>query len=393
MAFSMLLLVVAGLFGRAMARAHAIDPGFDPHNVQVTTLDLRLVNHTSVTGRQFVDRLMAGASALPGAERVAMTRMIPARRRRNGARWDRGRGTAAPDPRKRGWNADWNIVTPAYFDVMRIPLLKGRDFADTDRAGAPDVAIINETLAPAYLAGRGSHRQDVPQRRSRRHRHRHRTRLEVPRRWVSSRVGSSTSPSRSGTTTRCRCCVRMTPGTTMAAPIRRLLADLDPALPILNAADDGDTCGDRPLPAAHRPVGGRDARRRGAAAGPDRHLRCHGVRRDAADARDRHPHRVRLVAWRGTRPGDWAGCPTGRNRYRVRHRSRDGGDATAGESPVRGHRNRSNCHRRPRRRCWSWQHCSRASSRHVVPRAWIRWSRCGRNRDYPVGRAVDRREG
>jgi putative ABC transport system permease protein len=42
---------------------------------------------------------------------------------------------------------DWNMVTPRYFDTVKIPVLRGRGFASTDVAGAPAVAIVNETFA------------------------------------------------------------------------------------------------------------------------------------------------------------------------------------------------------------------------------------------------------
>jgi predicted permease len=42
---------------------------------------------------------------------------------------------------------DWGSVSPGYFDTLQIPLLRGRAFQETDRPGAPDVVIINETLA------------------------------------------------------------------------------------------------------------------------------------------------------------------------------------------------------------------------------------------------------
>jgi hypothetical protein len=63
-----------------------------------------------------------------------------------GTRQSAGR-TGDPAQAEPSWDPGWNIVTPAYFDVMRIPLVKGRAFTEQDRTGAPDVAIIDETLA------------------------------------------------------------------------------------------------------------------------------------------------------------------------------------------------------------------------------------------------------
>src|SRR5690606_6000832 len=70
MAFSMLLLVVGALFARALVRARAGDPGFDPRGVQLATLDFRLTNHDSTSGRQFADALLERAAAIPGAQDV-----------------------------------------------------------------------------------------------------------------------------------------------------------------------------------------------------------------------------------------------------------------------------------------------------------------------------------
>jgi predicted permease len=232
-AFSMLLLVVAGLFGRALVKARAIDPGFDPRGVHVATVDLGLVNHTAETGRQFVDRLMSGAAALPGVEGVAMSRMVPL----DGG--GMGLGDLIVDghpasPENPSWGPDWNIVSPSFFDVLRIPLARGRGFADTDRAGAPDVAIMNETLASRIWPGeeaigktfRNEGRtitvvgivRDA----------KYRSLGEAPRGFVyvpfAQRYHGVVS-----------LYVKSGRGASMTTPIRRLVADLDPALPIITS--------------------------------------------------------------------------------------------------------------------------------------------------------------
>lgn len=232
-AFSMLLLGVAGLFGRALTKARSIDPGFDPRGVQIATLDLQLANHDAETGPQFLDRLVEGAARIPGVEDVALARMLPL----DGGGMGLGPilvdGRPAPDPES-GWSADWNIVSPAYFDVMRIPLLRGRTFTTLDRAGAPDVAIINETLASRIWPGEDAIGKTF------RNEERVVTVVGIARDGKYRSLGESPRgfvfvPLAQRYIGEMSLLVRTTPGRSLAGPIRKLVADLDPSLPILNA--------------------------------------------------------------------------------------------------------------------------------------------------------------
>ncbi|HEY5544829.1 MAG TPA: FtsX-like permease family protein, partial [Gemmatimonadaceae bacterium] len=233
MAFSMLLLVVAGLFGRALARARAIDPGFDPRGVQIATLDLQLANRADSSGSQFFNRLLEGAAAIPGADNVALSRMIPLDGGGLGLGGIEVPGHPAPDP-DRGWDEDWNIVTPGYFDVMRIPLESGRAFTATDRAGSADVAIINRTLASRIWPGEDAVGKTF------RNENRTVTVIGVARDSKYRSLGEGPRgfvyvPLAQRYMSQMSLMVRSAPSLTMAPPIRRLLADLDPSLPILSA--------------------------------------------------------------------------------------------------------------------------------------------------------------
>jgi predicted permease len=231
-AFSMLLLVVAGLFGRALVRAQSIDAGFDPRGIHIATLDFTLVNHNAETGRQFVDRLLARAGALPGAESVAMSRMVPL----DGGKMGLGEVVVDghPAPENRGWDPGWNIVTPAYFDVMGIPLLKGRTFTEQDRVGAPDVAIINETLASRIWPN------EEAVGKSFRNEERTVTIIGVARNSKYRSLGETNEsfiyvPFAQRFSPTMSLFVRSTGGVSMTTPIRQLVAELDPSLPILNS--------------------------------------------------------------------------------------------------------------------------------------------------------------
>ena len=145
-ALSIVLVVEAGLFARALQRASEIDPGFDPHGVELATLDLSLGGYTADTGRVFARELIRRVRETPGVQAAALSAVMPL--------GDRGiglGGLAVPffEPRngRRFFDVDWNVITPGYFATMKMALSTGRDFSDADREGTPSVVIVNETAA------------------------------------------------------------------------------------------------------------------------------------------------------------------------------------------------------------------------------------------------------
>jgi predicted permease len=140
-ALSMLLVVTAMLLGRSLTNAHAIDPGFILDGVEVADFDLRLGQPGSP--RVFFDELMPRVQQLPGLELAAIARVVPLTREREGGRVWR-LGEQGDD---RAITVSRNFVSPDYFRLLRIPLLRGRVFDERDRAGAQPVAIVNETMA------------------------------------------------------------------------------------------------------------------------------------------------------------------------------------------------------------------------------------------------------
>jgi predicted permease len=142
-ALSMVLMVCALLLGRSLRNAGTIDPGFAVGGVEVVGLDLRLGGYDIDRGRAFADALMSRIEQLPGLQAAASARVVPLTGEREGGRsW-------LPDQfgDDRAINASQNIVSPGYFQALGLTVIGGRDFAATDRTGAPAVAIVNETLA------------------------------------------------------------------------------------------------------------------------------------------------------------------------------------------------------------------------------------------------------
>jgi putative ABC transport system permease protein len=149
-AVSLVLLVGAGLFLRSLQHAASVDPGFDSENVVVASFDLATQGYTEAQGRVFYNELSTRAAALPGVRGVTLARNVPL----SGDDGRRGTGIEGYAPRP-GEDMEFyfNVVGPEYFEVMRVPLARGRGFAETDREGAPQVAVVNESFARRFWPG------------------------------------------------------------------------------------------------------------------------------------------------------------------------------------------------------------------------------------------------
>jgi predicted permease len=150
-ALSLLLLIGAGLCLRSLRNARLIHPGFEPNNVLLSTLNLTARGYSEQEGRDFFRRLDSRLSTLPGIQSVAMAAWVP-------LGFTGSRDTTikvdgyVPGP---GENMNFlcNMVTPRYFELMRIPLVQGRYFTDFDGAKAAGAVIVNETLARRFWPG------------------------------------------------------------------------------------------------------------------------------------------------------------------------------------------------------------------------------------------------
>jgi predicted permease len=143
---SLLLVVAAGLFLRALQRAANIPPGFDRARVDVVSLDLSVAGFKEESGRQFVKQMLARVSAMPGIESATAAVDLPL----DGGRMGLGNlwlpGAHQSDERGR-IDADWNVVEPGFFRTLNIRLARGRDFTESDSSAAPRVMIVNESFA------------------------------------------------------------------------------------------------------------------------------------------------------------------------------------------------------------------------------------------------------
>lgn len=147
---SMALLVCAGLFLRTLRNTTTADPGFD--NAHVLTASIGLdIGYSREQIREFQKQILARARELPGRMQVSLTDWLPlSLSRKSSDVWPEG---YVPQPHESGevTRAD---VSAGYFATLGIPLVEGREFADTDDAGAPPVMIVDQNAAEHYWPGR-----------------------------------------------------------------------------------------------------------------------------------------------------------------------------------------------------------------------------------------------
>jgi putative ABC transport system permease protein len=143
-ALCVVLLSVASLFARSLASMRGVDPGFRADGVVDVDVDLTLTS-PSLDRMHAFGGILRDASALPGVRSAAWAAVVPL----SGSNMETGvlpEGMLATSRRDYP-SSYFNVVGPGYFETLRIPLRSGREFLRTDVAGAPRVAVLNESAA------------------------------------------------------------------------------------------------------------------------------------------------------------------------------------------------------------------------------------------------------
>ncbi len=147
MALAVALLIGSGLLIRSLAALHNVRPGFDPHNVVVLHMSLAEPRFEHTKSLAELSRESARrAGAVPGVSAVAMTACLPMRCTIDLPVIIAGRPLAGASH----GDVYWTAISPGYFDVLRIPLLRGRAFAERDDGAAARVVVINQAMARKY---------------------------------------------------------------------------------------------------------------------------------------------------------------------------------------------------------------------------------------------------
>ncbi len=148
---SLLLLIVAGLFIRSAGKAREIDLGLNPDHVIDVPVDVQQLGYTEQQGRAFYRDAEERLRSLPGVVSVSQAFSVPL-----GLMSASERIIVEEHPLEAGQPEPvvyYNMVSPDYFETLRIALHRGRIFTKADSEKAAKVAIVNEAMAKKFWPG------------------------------------------------------------------------------------------------------------------------------------------------------------------------------------------------------------------------------------------------
>jgi putative ABC transport system permease protein len=161
-ALSLMLVVGAGLMLTTFFKLEAVDAGFKPEQILLTSVDLRNGHYPKERRPAVYQEMLRHLRAIPGILSASDSTGTPI----SGSFWNE-------DLKIEGYTAKsqddtlvyFNQVSDGYFETMGIKLVTGRDFNSRDTPESPRVAIINQTAAKRYFAGQNPigrrYREDV----------------------------------------------------------------------------------------------------------------------------------------------------------------------------------------------------------------------------------------
>ena len=149
-ALALVALAGAGLFIRSMRNAQRIDPGFESKKLFVMAFDLGSLHYDEGRAQQFYRDAIERAEAVPGVESAAVAANLPLGGGFARTVYPEGKDEASG---YRGTLTQTDPVSPNFFETLRIPLIEGQKFNDSDRASTAPVAIVNQAMAQHFWPG------------------------------------------------------------------------------------------------------------------------------------------------------------------------------------------------------------------------------------------------
>jgi predicted permease len=145
LAVSLMLLLGAGVAVRRVQRSYVKGPEFDAFRLVSASFRLNMQGYNQARTVQFQENLRQRIAGMPGVTSVAMASAMPLA---NGMGWFplavEGRPDAAGPASP---HADYNVISPEFFETIGVRMVRGRGFTANDREGSPPVAMVSLDMA------------------------------------------------------------------------------------------------------------------------------------------------------------------------------------------------------------------------------------------------------
>jgi putative ABC transport system permease protein len=141
MLVTMVLLLAAGLLLRGLYQAETVNPGFHTTDISVVRYDLDGAGYDTASATRIQLMLAGRVSALAGIT-TAQARVTPLDGQRLGGRFVLDDGSP--------YFGSWNVVSPGYFSMLGLPIVRGRDFRASDEREHVGIAIVTESTARRF---------------------------------------------------------------------------------------------------------------------------------------------------------------------------------------------------------------------------------------------------
>jgi predicted permease len=150
-ALSLVIIFLAGLLTRTLRTLVNADPGFQPDRVLALKVDLAAAGYTGPDISNLFDEMLQRARTLPGVKAASLATSPPY------GSIAVSMGIAVPGYTSRPVRGDdvvsFNFVSPRYFETLGQPILRGRDFEETDSKNSAAVAVVNDKFVRHYFGG------------------------------------------------------------------------------------------------------------------------------------------------------------------------------------------------------------------------------------------------
>jgi len=154
--FALVLLVCAGLTMQGFVRLAAVYESFQPDSVLKAELNLPENSYSDTTKiTAFYQQLLHSAAAMPGVKAAALATNLPASNVDNDVTLFKIEGRPPAKPNETA-SADLLSASPDYFSALRIPLMAGRLFTESDNKAVERVAVISRSMADRFWPGGGA---------------------------------------------------------------------------------------------------------------------------------------------------------------------------------------------------------------------------------------------